>query len=191
MSYQFSTLDTAHLLDALVEAVDAARETASVSPSWLRAIDSAYDYLLQTESIQYDLTACAIRVESATTPGTFYESNGDCQCAAFTKGKGICWHRAAARLVRRALECQVVLPDGTPVTPFYDLDGTPIVVNANGSGYSVSLDVDGYIGLEVGRISLDGVRLDDLLNFRSWLTSGAIESMVVAANVQMGAALSA
>jgi len=102
----FTTIRTAHLLDFIVEAVDNAREAASVSPSWLRAIDSAYDFLLQADAISYDLDHHAIRVESATEAGVFYVSNGDCQCRAFTHGKGICWHRAAARIVRRALDLQ-------------------------------------------------------------------------------------
>lgn len=101
----FQTIATAEILDALVAAVEYAR--GSTAPlTWQRAIDAAYDYLLQVDTISYDVAAHAIRVESATTAGTFYEANGDCQCRAFTHGKGVCWHRAAARLVRRALEAQ-------------------------------------------------------------------------------------
>lgn len=101
--HRFETLKTADILDALADAVDAAR--ASTAPAeWRWAIDTAWDQLLQLDAIEYDLAHYAIRIESATTPGTVYESNGACQCPAFTKGKGVCWHRAAARLIRRALE---------------------------------------------------------------------------------------
>lgn len=105
-THDFTTIRTAGLLDFIVEAVDNARDAASVSPSWLRAIDSAYDYLLTTDAISYDLDHHAIRVESATEPGKFYTANGDCECRAFTHGKGICWHRACARIIRRALDLQ-------------------------------------------------------------------------------------
>ena len=57
---------------------------------------------MQSDTLSYDADAHAIRVESATEPGRFFESNGECQCSAFVKGNGICWHRAAARLVHRA-----------------------------------------------------------------------------------------
>jgi hypothetical protein len=103
MQHEFTTIRTADLLDWLTDAVDTAR--ASTAPAtWQRAIDAAWDELLQQDTIAYDLSAYAIRVESATRAGRTYEANGDCQCEAFTKGQGVCWHRAAARLVRRAIE---------------------------------------------------------------------------------------
>jgi len=104
MHSQFTTIARAEIFDALCEAVDYARGIVHNSPEWQRAIAKAWDYLLTTETITYDRMARAIRVESATRPGRAYEANGACQCEAFTKGAGVCWHRAAARLVARALE---------------------------------------------------------------------------------------
>lgn len=104
-THEFTTIRTADILDNLVAAVDAIRaSTAVYNKPWMNALDKAWGYILEQDAISYDLSAYAIRVESATEAGRFYEANGDCQCEAFTKGNGICWHRAAARLVRRALE---------------------------------------------------------------------------------------
>ena len=100
----FSTIIVSDILDGIVASVDAARLAAVGNRAWLAAIDTAYGYLLQQEVISFDHVALAIRVESATQPGVFYEANGTCSCSAFTKGAGICWHRASARLVRRSLE---------------------------------------------------------------------------------------
>jgi hypothetical protein len=104
MSTQFTTIARTEIFDALCDAVDYARGAASDNPAWLNAINKAWDYLLSVETIAYDRMNRAIRVESATRPGRAYVSNGECQCEAFTKGNGVCWHRAAARLVARALE---------------------------------------------------------------------------------------
>lgn len=101
----FAPLVVAEILDSLVEAVDTARAAAGDNRPWQRAIDAAWDWLLQQDSISYDAATHALRVESATRPGRVYEANGSCSCEAFAKG-GACWHRAAARLVRRALEAR-------------------------------------------------------------------------------------
>lgn len=103
----FAPVAVAELLDFIVDAVDTARQAAAGSPRWLRAIDSAYDYLLQQDVLSYDAAAHALRVESASEPGKVYESNGDCQCRAAELGNP-CWHRAAARLVRRAFELRAL-----------------------------------------------------------------------------------
>lgn len=109
MQHTFTTLDTAELLDFLTDAIDTIRASAAArnAPSWMTALDKAWDYILSQDVIEYDVEARAIRVESATRPGVFYVSNGDCQCKAFTRGSA-CWHRAAARLVWRALELQAL-----------------------------------------------------------------------------------
>jgi hypothetical protein len=102
-AHTFTTIRTADLLDWLADAVDTAR--ASTAPlTWQNAISAAWDYLLQVDEISYDISQWAIRVESATRPGRCYVANGECSCEAFTRGQGVCWHRAAARLVRRAME---------------------------------------------------------------------------------------
>jgi len=104
MQYQFTTLNTADLLDDLAAAIDLVRSsTARDNRPWMVALDKAWDYILQADTLSYDADAHAIRVESASKPGRFFESNGSCSCAA-QWGAGICWHRACARLVRRAIE---------------------------------------------------------------------------------------
>lgn len=100
---RFASIARAELFDALLDAVDYARSVAPIGP-WSRAVETAYGYLLDAEVLSYDAAAHALRVESASRPGTFYTANGSCQCEAFTRGTGVCWHRAAARLVARALE---------------------------------------------------------------------------------------
>lgn len=102
-THDFSTLRTADLLDHIVDVIDYVRGSTAPAP-WQRAAEAAYGYLLQVDEIAYDEQARCIRVESATTPGKFYEANGSCGCAAFTHGQGVCWHRACARIVARALE---------------------------------------------------------------------------------------
>lgn len=99
----FATLEIAPLLDALCSAVDLAREMAASNTRWLNAIDSAWGWLLEQDAVSYDHAAHALRVESASEAGRFYVANGACQCRAFEQHNA-CWHRAAARLVRRALE---------------------------------------------------------------------------------------
>lgn len=103
--HDFSTLRIVNLLDALCTAVDLAREMAGNNQRWLRAINTGWDWLLQQETVSYDHAAHALRVESASEPGKTYISNGACQCSAFEQHNA-CWHRAAARLVRRALELE-------------------------------------------------------------------------------------
>jgi hypothetical protein len=102
----FTAIPVADILDDLCAAVDYARGVAPVGSGWLAAIDRAWDYLLQADTLAYDAERHALRVESATRDGVTYTANGDCQCEAFTRGDGVCWHRAGARLVRRALERQ-------------------------------------------------------------------------------------
>lgn len=100
---RFAPISRAEIFDALCAAVDYARSVAPAG-AWHRAIDSAWAYILDAEILYFNTAARALRVESATRPGRCYVANGDCQCEAFTKGAGVCWHRAAARIVTRALE---------------------------------------------------------------------------------------
>jgi hypothetical protein len=107
--HQFTTLRTAEILDALTDAIDTIRaSTAVYNAPWMKALDKAWDAILQLDTVEYDVAARAWRVESGSEPGTFYTANGDCQCAAFTKGAGICYHRAGARLIARALELRAL-----------------------------------------------------------------------------------
>ena len=94
------THQIAAILDELVEAVEAARDAAQGQPRWLNAIDAAYDHLLQIDAVTIDAHgALSYHSESGQT----YTANGTCQCVAFLNDRP-CKHRAAARLVRRALE---------------------------------------------------------------------------------------
>lgn len=102
-THQFTTLRTADILDQLCEAVDAARDAAAGNGRWLNALTSAWNWLLEQDAISFDVAAHALRVESASEAGRVYVANGDCQCRAYEQGNA-CWHRAAARLVRRAME---------------------------------------------------------------------------------------
>lgn len=103
-AHQFTTLRTAHLLDHLVDALDTIRaSTAIYNTAWMTALDKAWDHILQSDTLEYDIAARAWRVESATEPGTFYVSNGTCGCPAFSHDRP-CYHRAGARLIARALE---------------------------------------------------------------------------------------
>ena len=100
----FTPIAVADLLDHLCEARDLAAAAAASSPAWLRALSTAWGFILEADTLEYDAATHALRVESATRPGRTYVANGACACESFTKGNGVCWHRAAARLVRRALE---------------------------------------------------------------------------------------
>jgi len=88
----------ANILDALVIAVDAARQ-ATHNRRWLTAIDAGFNFLLQQEIVEIDAhNALTYRSESGTT----YHANGTCQCVAFAQGQP-CKHRAASKLVHNAL----------------------------------------------------------------------------------------
>lgn len=106
---EFTTIAVADIIDQLVEAVDAARTKAAGNQRWLGAVDRAWDYLLQVDAVSYDHADHALRVESASEPGKVYIANGACGCKAFAEHGNACWHRAAARLVRRAVELRTSL----------------------------------------------------------------------------------
>jgi len=93
----------AALLDALCDAVDAARVAAAGDSRWLNGIDSGYSWLLEQDSISFDVERHELTFTSES--GNEYKANGICGCTAFQKGNP-CRHRSAARLVRRALETQ-------------------------------------------------------------------------------------
>lgn len=107
-----TVIQIATILDRLCESVDAARAATNDS-RWLNAIDCAWGWLLAQDAVSYDAATHALTIPSATRPGTVYVANGACQCEAFEKHTA-CWHRAAARLVRRATEA-VPVPVVVPV----------------------------------------------------------------------------
>lgn len=63
---------------------------------WQTAIAKAKRQIEENPYLHFDGDALLILSES----GEIYTANGVCQCKAYTKGFP-CWHRAAARLVRR------------------------------------------------------------------------------------------
>lgn len=73
---------------------------------WARAIEKGAGWLLSRESVRFDRSTHTLVVPSES--GSTYLANGVCQCQAHGKGYP-CYHRAAARLVTRAME----LYDGT------------------------------------------------------------------------------
>jgi hypothetical protein len=104
----FARIAVADLLDFLCEAVDAARVAAAGNTRWLNAIDAAWGWLLEQDAVSFDHTSHALRVESASEAGKVYIANGSCQCKSFAEHGNACWHRAGARLVRRALELRTM-----------------------------------------------------------------------------------
>jgi len=92
---------TSDLIDYLVDAVDGARAMAGDDSRWQNAITAAYDWLLQEQAILFDTDTHALHVASPS--GRSYRANGACQCKAYEL-HAACWHRAAARLVRRCLD---------------------------------------------------------------------------------------
>lgn len=112
------TLTVASLTDAICEALDTARKKAAGNLRWLVALDSAANWLLQQEELAWDGEAHALHVPSASTPGLVYIANGACQCESFRKHNA-CWHRAAARLIKRALERQALAAEIALEAPEY------------------------------------------------------------------------
>ncbi len=77
-----------------------AKAAAKGETSWVRAIEKAAEqvhdnpYISETENGLLVLSA---------TGGEIYHANGKCQCKAYARGMA-CWHRAAAKLVKRYRE---------------------------------------------------------------------------------------
>lgn len=67
---------------------------------WQTAIAKAKQQLEGNPYIHFDGHALLILSDS----NEIYSANGTCQCAAYVNGHKPCWHRAAARLVKRYVE---------------------------------------------------------------------------------------
>lgn len=76
--------------------VTTALESASQHPRWVNAIQRAAKELVENPYIE----AVGDHLLIGSPSGNTYESNGICQCTAYTNGKA-CWHRAATQLVYR------------------------------------------------------------------------------------------
>src|SRR5688572_30679322 len=77
--------------------VEQARRDAANHPRWLNAIERAVAELAENPYISRQDGHLLI---ASSSSDKIYSANGSCQCIAFEYGEA-CWHRAAARLVRR------------------------------------------------------------------------------------------
>ncbi len=87
-----------HILQAVA---DQALIDAAAHPRWIAAIGRALVELDTNPYLEWQDGHLLI----ASPSGALYAANGVCQCQAFIHGQP-CWHRAAARLVRRYHEAQ-------------------------------------------------------------------------------------
>ncbi len=78
-----------------------ARAKCAASQCWLNAVNRA---ALNLESCRWSFDGDTLRIESATSSGTFYTVTVEqCPCKAGQKGEP-CWHRASCRLLVKAAE---------------------------------------------------------------------------------------
>ena len=85
----------------LTQVVNSAKRSAATDQRWLNAIARAAEELESNPYIARQDDHLLIGSPS----GQIYEANGACQCTAYLVGQP-CWHRAAARLVKRHDEAQ-------------------------------------------------------------------------------------
>lgn len=95
------TIRIADILDDLIAAADEARLKVADDALWLDAVNWAYSWLLEQDTIA--LGAHAVLIPSDTVPGRVYHANGACQCQSHQRGY-VCKHRIRARLVIRSQE---------------------------------------------------------------------------------------
>jgi SWIM zinc finger len=88
------------LQEAAITAFELAEKAPKDSKRWTRAIARAWQELQSNPYLEWQDDALLILSPS----NEIYRANGSCQCEAWLKGKFPCWHRAAARIVQRALE---------------------------------------------------------------------------------------
>jgi hypothetical protein len=89
------------LLEASTDAFDRVAESNEPEwkkKRWTRAIARAWQELQSNVFLEWVDGSLLILSSS----NEIYEANGTCQCRAFELGYP-CWHRAAARIVQRAL----------------------------------------------------------------------------------------
>jgi len=115
VSNEADAADVVRLVIAEITAdIDAVYDAACITVTdkrWSAAIDKAWSWLHNQRTVLYRASDHTLYVPSATAPGLIYTANGACQCQAYA-AHNACWHRAAARLVRRALEAQIVRERG-------------------------------------------------------------------------------
>lgn len=79
------------------EVLRRARAATAGLPRWRAAIEKAAAHLTSNPFLHWDGRELLILSDS----NEIYVAGRACQCMSYRKGKNPCWHRAAARLVRR------------------------------------------------------------------------------------------
>ncbi len=103
------SLNINNILDRDVLGAVVAESLAQINPArpdakrWVNAVTRATVEIENNPLMSYEPASHSLLVMSSST-GTTYEANGVCQCRAFEQGHP-CWHRAAARLVAKYLDC--------------------------------------------------------------------------------------
>jgi hypothetical protein len=82
----------------LADVVEQALVDAAAHPRWVSAIRRAFEEVDSNPYMERNPSGHGLIIGSSS--GTAYSANGVCSCEAFQYGNA-CWHRAAARLVRR------------------------------------------------------------------------------------------
>lgn len=82
--------------DKMQHVAQEAFDKVSGQRRWETAIAKATEQLESNPYMHFDGQSLLILSPS----GEIYSANGTCQCKAFLKGQP-CWHRAAARLIKR------------------------------------------------------------------------------------------
>lgn len=77
--------------------------TDALATRWTNAINRAVTEIETNPFLSFDETHKSLLICSPSNK--IYSANGVCQCKAFELGQP-CWHRAAARIVRRYLEAE-------------------------------------------------------------------------------------
>lgn len=93
-SLEQATQDAFNKAQALVNNNDSRR--------WQNAISRARRELITSPNPYMDWTGEELLILSPES-NEIYAANGTCQCKAYTTAKYPCWHRAASRIVQRAL----------------------------------------------------------------------------------------
>lgn len=88
--------------DLIASVADAALEKTVGNTRWTRAIARAWEYLDITSTVEFDRTTGDILVPSHDGR-RLYRAGRTCECDAYRYGQP-CWHRAAARLMLRAVQ---------------------------------------------------------------------------------------
>lgn len=94
---------------------ETAKAKAAKQAAWVRAIEKAAEQLISNPYISETENGLLILSYSSET----YHANGACGCKAYANGKP-CWHRAAAKLVKRYREAeaaQAAAPAPKPEQP--------------------------------------------------------------------------